>query len=99
MSAQLNALHDHLKTKVAGLTDTFVRLEADFWLNSWLGAAGAYENATGRGPTQYAIGGRSFQFSTKAEAKQAMDDARNELNARLDYWGGTTLVDFGGTIW
>ena len=95
----LSNLVANYKSRVDALTDTDTKLEALWCLETFQGAAGAYESSTGRGPVQYSIAGRSFSFPSKLEAKRAMDDAKSDLFSYLGSDGGTTKVDFGGTIW
>ena len=96
MSTALNNLTARYQTRVDALTDTDTRLSADWALETFKGAAGAFEKAAERGPVQYSISGRAFSFESKADARRAMDAARAELDNCLAEYGGTQLVDFGG---
>jgi hypothetical protein len=97
MSAALNALIANYQTKVDALTDTDTRLEAQWALETFSGAALAYEQAAPRGPVNYSIAGRSFEFPSKEDARQAMEDARNDLGGFLSATGSVSLIDFRST--
>ena len=99
MSAKLNSLIANLQAKVDALTDTDTRLDADFALENYAGAALAYHNGAERGPVQYSIASRSFSFESKEAARQAMLTARMDLDNLLSAYGGSTLVDMGGQLW
>lgn len=99
MGQALNALAEHLEAKVSALTDTDTRLEAAFALETWKGAAGAYASGAARGPVSYSVSGRSFAFESKEAARLAMVSARADLDALLNEYGGTGLVDMGGSQW
>lgn len=93
MATALNSLIAYYQTQVDAITDTQTRLEANFALENYQGAAGAYSQSAQRGPTSYSIHNRSFQFESKADAKAAMDDAKTDLESTLSATGGTTLLD------
>ena len=99
MSTALNALTARYQTRVDALTDTDARLAAAWALETFSGAALCYEQAASRGPVQYSISGRAFSFSSKAEAKSAMESAKADLDAALSSYGSTSLVDMGGGQW
>jgi len=99
MGAALNALVARYQTRVEALTDTDARLNASWALETWQGAALAYETAAARGPAQYSISGRSFAFESKEAARQAMVAARADLDDCISSDGGTVFVDFGGSQW
>ena len=100
MSQALSALVANLKTRVEALTDTDTKVEALWALETFQGAAGAYEAGAARGPVSYSTpAGTSYNFPSKAEAREAMNAARAEVMGLLSYSGGTGYVDMGGSQW
>lgn len=98
MGKALSALVARYRNRISALTDTDSALEAEYALECFEGAAGAYETAAERGPVQYSVAGRSFSFENKAAARDAMEIARADLLGWLSADGGTTLVDMGGSL-
>ena len=96
VSTALDNLKAQYATEIASLTDTRDNLEALWALETWYGAAKAYENGLDRNAISYSSGGRSFSFLTITAAREAMQAAKGELDSWLGKGGGVRYADLSG---
>lgn len=96
MSTALDNLKADYATRIASVSDSTDRLEALWALETWYGAASAYENGLNRGAISYSTGGRSFSFPSIEAARRAMQEAKGELDGWLGRNGSVRYADLSG---
>ena len=98
-TAEITALKAVYQTKIDEMTDAFDKAKANVALVAWESAETTYQELLAASVTQYTAVGRTISKRAIAQAHQARDAARAELESYLGTGdGSTTYVDNGGRL-